>query len=298
MDYYQVLGISFSDNTQTIKKHYYKLAKQYHPDKFSGDPKKCEEFKRLSEAYSTLSNPKKRYIYDIQRAASYFDVTLNLHLDDEDLELLYTYYQTICHSVEFRLFYNLFQSFPRQKFNSDLSQNTFPNDTIVILPKSIDCQNLQESFTIHLYRDLKDVYENKTKELLVTTQTGVYRLFVTYSDYILHLPNHIHTLTISIETKCDPHIMINGYDIHLTQTIDLYQYFFEPSTHIPFLSYHIPHDSRDLTPQCIHHHGLRNPITHKRGHLLLHTKLIYHMDMNIAQYHMNLLKTILSSHQT
>ena len=98
MDYYQILGVSFSDNSRTIKQHYYKLAKQYHPDKFSGDPIKCEQFKHLSEAYSTLSNPKKRYLYDIQRVADFFDVSLNLQLTDDELELLYTYYQDICQS--------------------------------------------------------------------------------------------------------------------------------------------------------------------------------------------------------
>ena len=54
MNYYQILQVDRNATTKQIKKHYYKLARQYHPDKHNGDLKKCEEFKLLSEAYTTL----------------------------------------------------------------------------------------------------------------------------------------------------------------------------------------------------------------------------------------------------
>ena len=64
MNYYEILEISKNSNTKNIKKHYYELSKKYHPDKNNG--KSDEKFKLLSEAYSTLSNPKKRYLYDMK----------------------------------------------------------------------------------------------------------------------------------------------------------------------------------------------------------------------------------------
>ena len=64
MNYYEILEISSNSDTRSIKKHYYQLSKKYHPDKNNG--KSDEKFKLLSEAYSTLSNPKKRYLYDIK----------------------------------------------------------------------------------------------------------------------------------------------------------------------------------------------------------------------------------------
>ena len=54
MDYYKILEIDKNSTTREIKKHYYKLAKKYHPDKNNGISD--ENFKLLSEAYSTLSN--------------------------------------------------------------------------------------------------------------------------------------------------------------------------------------------------------------------------------------------------
>ena len=64
MNYYQILNIDQCCSTKEIKKHYYRMAKQYHPDKNKNISD--ENFKYLSEAYTTLSNPKKRYIYDLK----------------------------------------------------------------------------------------------------------------------------------------------------------------------------------------------------------------------------------------
>ncbi len=59
-DYYQILGVERNASKEEIKKAYYKLAHQHHPDK-GGDEKK---FKEISEAYHVLSDDKKRSNYD------------------------------------------------------------------------------------------------------------------------------------------------------------------------------------------------------------------------------------------
>lgn len=59
-DYYKTLGVSKGASSDEIKKAYYKLAHQYHPDK-GGDEKK---FKEINEAYQVLSNSEKREQYD------------------------------------------------------------------------------------------------------------------------------------------------------------------------------------------------------------------------------------------
>lgn len=56
-DYYQVLGVSKNASEEEIKKAYYRLAHQYHPDKKGGDEKK---FKEINEAYQILSGKDKR----------------------------------------------------------------------------------------------------------------------------------------------------------------------------------------------------------------------------------------------
>lgn len=59
-EYYKLLGIDVNASVDDIKKAYRKLAMQTHPDK-GGDP---EAFKKLNEAYETLSDPTKRTHYD------------------------------------------------------------------------------------------------------------------------------------------------------------------------------------------------------------------------------------------
>jgi len=59
-DYYDILGVDQDASQEEIKKAYRKLAHKHHPDK-AGDE---EKFKEISEAYSVLSDKKKRKQYD------------------------------------------------------------------------------------------------------------------------------------------------------------------------------------------------------------------------------------------
>lgn len=60
-DYYAILGISKAATDEDIKKAFRTLAHKYHPDKKGGDEAK---FKEVSEAYTVLSDKKKRAEYD------------------------------------------------------------------------------------------------------------------------------------------------------------------------------------------------------------------------------------------
>lgn len=60
-DYYETLGVTKSASKDDIKKAFHKLAHKYHPDKKGGD---ADKFKEVSEAYSVLSDDKKRAEYD------------------------------------------------------------------------------------------------------------------------------------------------------------------------------------------------------------------------------------------
>lgn len=60
-DYYKILGIEKGASQEEIKKAFRKLAHQYHPDKNKGDDSK---FKEVNEAYTVLSDEKKRQQYD------------------------------------------------------------------------------------------------------------------------------------------------------------------------------------------------------------------------------------------
>lgn len=63
-DFYTVLGLSRSASEAEIKRSYRKLARKYHPDMNPGDKDAERKFQEISEAYSVLSDPEKRRIYD------------------------------------------------------------------------------------------------------------------------------------------------------------------------------------------------------------------------------------------
>lgn len=63
-DLYSLLDVPKSAAPEEIKKAFKKKAVEFHPDKTNGDKTKEEMFKKINEAYATLSDPKKRQMYD------------------------------------------------------------------------------------------------------------------------------------------------------------------------------------------------------------------------------------------
>ena len=63
-DYYELLGVSRTAAVKDIRAAYRKLARKYHPDLNPGDKSAEEKFKQIQEAYDTLSDTKKRQMYD------------------------------------------------------------------------------------------------------------------------------------------------------------------------------------------------------------------------------------------
>lgn len=63
-DYYKTLGVDKNASTEELKKAYRKLAMDHHPDRHQGDKTQEAKFKEINEAYSVLSDAKKRANYD------------------------------------------------------------------------------------------------------------------------------------------------------------------------------------------------------------------------------------------
>jgi curved DNA-binding protein len=68
IDFYEVLQISPNADSDTIHRIYRILAQRFHPDnQETGNP---ENFKTLTDAYHTLTDPEKRAAYDVQHRES------------------------------------------------------------------------------------------------------------------------------------------------------------------------------------------------------------------------------------
>lgn len=61
-DLYLVLGLSRDASSTAIRSAYRRLAKLHHPDRLGGS--RSDRFRRVSEAYSVLSDPERRRRYD------------------------------------------------------------------------------------------------------------------------------------------------------------------------------------------------------------------------------------------
>jgi len=67
-DYYKTLGVAKTAKQADVKAAYRKLARKYHPDANKGDASAEAKFKEISEAYSVLSDEKRRKEYDEARS--------------------------------------------------------------------------------------------------------------------------------------------------------------------------------------------------------------------------------------
>jgi molecular chaperone DnaJ len=90
MDLYIVLGLERSAALADVKRAYKRLARKYHPDINPGDRMAAAQFRQISEAYETLSDPDRRRRYDMTGATARgdsgttygfegFDFTISVH---------------------------------------------------------------------------------------------------------------------------------------------------------------------------------------------------------------------------
>jgi curved DNA-binding protein CbpA len=70
MNPFEILELLPGASLEEIKAAYHRLAKQWHPDRFSGDTKAAAEdrFRMLTEAFNALKDPEKRRAYEEQFA--------------------------------------------------------------------------------------------------------------------------------------------------------------------------------------------------------------------------------------
>lgn len=65
--FYNILGVSEKSTKEEIKKAYRTLSMKHHPDKNLSNPNATQIFQKITEAYETLGDEKKREEYDMMR---------------------------------------------------------------------------------------------------------------------------------------------------------------------------------------------------------------------------------------
>lgn len=83
-NYYSLLGVSNDSDSKKIKKAYYSLSKDHHPDR-GGDP---ISFSKIAEAYEILSTPDLKSEYDLK---SKFGANYNEYYELFDINVDYDY---------------------------------------------------------------------------------------------------------------------------------------------------------------------------------------------------------------
>ncbi|KAF5451015.1 hypothetical protein F2P56_031318 [Juglans regia] len=68
LSYYGVLGVGMNSSAEELRRAYRKLAMQWHPDRWTKTPSLLgqakRKFQQIQEAYSVLSDQRKRTLYD------------------------------------------------------------------------------------------------------------------------------------------------------------------------------------------------------------------------------------------
>lgn len=81
-DLYVVLGVDRGATHDELKRAYRREARLCHPDYYSNNPEKTERFKQISFAYGVLSDPNKRYRYNLgQNPISSLQDLFSVHTD-------------------------------------------------------------------------------------------------------------------------------------------------------------------------------------------------------------------------
>jgi DnaJ-class molecular chaperone len=228
MDYYKILDVDINSTTKEIKKHYYKLAKQYHPDKTKGNKIKLEKFKYLSEAYSTLSNPKKRLIYDINNK---YNINLDIfNFSEDEYELLHSYYNKIMNMTEIKFLKLLFNSLPRKTkidISSKLKFVNLKSERLIDISniKYIDISKLKSEYIMNLFLKFEDIYYQNLKQVIVYNYNKIYYLFITYPNFKIKILNKNHYFIINILSNLGDFKNKNE-DLIYNKRINLYQYYY------------------------------------------------------------------------
>jgi len=218
IDYYKILGIDKKSTQSEIKKAYRVLAVKLHPDKNPDNKAAEEQFKKINEANTVLSDPEKRKKYDEfgenlqQREQSAGNGSGNPFGGRGGQQ----YYDENDGNGGQSDFSDLFQ-----QFFSGKTRGTGKTQS----PKGGDYETEMEISLEEAYNGTSRIIEVDTEKLRISTKKGA------YTDQLLRIKSkgakgsgdaNRGDLFIRIRVKPSAAFVRKGDDLYHTQNIDLY----------------------------------------------------------------------------
>jgi curved DNA-binding protein CbpA len=229
MDLYELLEIKEKDfNMDILKKQYHKMCKIHHPDK-GGDE---NHFKLIQEAYETLSDDKKRAMYDRYKRFSFLK---DYNFTDEELQEMNKYYEELLQNENVRLATTLYKTLPPQVkqrlnsmkdfiFNYDKNNKKEISKSIVIPAKFIDITGLNEDFYIEVNVGLEDAYKRILKRITIKSKYGIYYLFLRDFNHNVYLYNK-YSFVLKLRTKDNEKFIRKNNDLIMMYKSKIHELF-------------------------------------------------------------------------
>lgn len=213
-NYYEILGVGKDSSQEDIKKAYKKLAMQWHPDRNIGNKAEAEEkFKKISQAYSTLSDPEKRKKYDLGSN----DDSSNFGFGDEDVDDIFSRFfgSQFQQSQQFRNFGNFGNSGPSSNSHSSHSSREDPFANFMRGQSKIQIEH-------KLKCSLEDLHNGRTKKMKIDGKQidVVIKPGSKDGNRIVHNDTN-HKIIFVIEQMLHSLYKRENDDLHLTMTIQL-----------------------------------------------------------------------------
>jgi len=227
MDLYGLLEIVEKDfNMDILKKQYHKMCLKHHPDK-GGDE---NHFKLIQEAYETLSDDKKRAMYDRYKRFSFLK---DYNFTDEELQEMNKYYEELLQNENVRLATTLYKTLPpqvKQRLNSmkdfifNYDKNKKVDKSIVVPAKFIDITGLNDDFYIEVNVRLEDAYKRILKKITIKSRYGIYYLFLRDFNHNVYLYNK-YSFVLKLRTKDNEKFIRKGNDLIMIYKPRLHELF-------------------------------------------------------------------------
>jgi curved DNA-binding protein len=224
-DYYKILGVEKNASQDEIKKSFRKLATKYHPDKNKGDVSAESKFKDISEAYEVLGDKDKRSKFD-NISSSYTNFRSEGGTGEQfDWSKWYAGQSSGNRRRKSTVgdFFN--EGGSMSDFFEKIFGQTYQQDT---RKKPIDGSDHSSNIII----SLKDAYKGQKRRIKVNGESIEIHIKPGVSDgQILKITGKGNqgayggkngNLLIHISVLEDENIRREGYDLHITKDINIY----------------------------------------------------------------------------